>query len=87
VRASRDIDGKHVFDFVGRGKEKRVAVNAEAKLGDTDVSVKDRAVDVCPVGALLPKRKGYEVPVGKRLYDNVPIGADIEQGAASKQGE
>ena len=81
VRASRDLDGKHVFEFVGRGHEKRVAVNAEAKLGDTEADVTDEAVGACPVGALLAKRVGFAVPVGKRLYDHEPIGSDIERAA------
>jgi [NiFe] hydrogenase diaphorase moiety small subunit len=81
VRASRDLDGKHVFEFVGRGSEKRVAVNAEANLGDTDADVMDKAVDICPVGALMKKRVGYAVPVGQRKYDHRPIGSDIEQAA------
>ena len=78
VRASKDIDGKNVFDFVGRGPEKEVAVNAEANLGDTDFDVTDKAADVCPVGALIKKRVGFAVPVGQRLYDTKPIGSDIE---------
>ena len=40
---------------------------------DTDISIEDRAVHVCPVGALLVKRKAYEIPIGKRLYDADPI--------------
>ena len=84
VRASRDLDGKHVFEFVGRGPEKRVAVNAEADLGDTEVDVTDEAVSACPVGALLAKRVGYAVPVGKRLYDHEPIGSDIERAAVKE---
>ncbi len=79
VSASRDVDGKGVFEFVGRGAEKRVAVNAEAKLGDTDLAVTDKAADVCPVGAIIKKRVGFAVPVGKRLYDKEPIGSDIEK--------
>ena len=78
VRASRDVDGKGVFGFVGRGKDVRVAVNAEARLVDTDVDVTDEAVDVCPVGAILKKRTGYAVPIGERTYDHEPIGTDIE---------
>lgn len=78
VRASRDLDGKHVFDFVGRGPHKRVAVNAEARLADTNLDASDKATEVCPVGAILRKRVGYAVPVGKRLYDEKPIGSDIE---------
>jgi [NiFe] hydrogenase diaphorase moiety small subunit len=81
VRASRDIDGKGVFEFVGRGKHKRIAVNAQADLSDTDVAATDEAMDICPVGALLRKRVGYAVPVGQRLYDTTPIGSDIEQAS------
>ncbi len=78
VRASRDLDGKHVFEFVGRGPGKRVSVNAEARLADTNVDVTDQAVEACPVGAILKKRVGYAVPMGQRLYDQKPIGSDIE---------
>jgi len=81
VRASRDIDGKNVFQFVGRGPHKRVAVNARANLADTDVDVMDKAIEVCPVGAILRKHVGYRVPIGQRLYDHRPIGADIEEAA------
>ena len=79
VRASRDLDGKGVFEFVGRGSDKRVAVNADANLGDTDADVMDKAADICPVGALLKKRVGFAQPVGQRLYDKAPIGSHIEQ--------
>jgi len=40
--------------------------------------VTDEALNVCPVGALLKKRVGFEVPVGRRIYDHAPIGSDIE---------
>ncbi len=78
VQASRDLDGKGVFEFVGRGADKRVAVNADARLADTDMDVTDKALSACPVGALMKKRVGFEVPVGKRKYDHKPIGSDIE---------
>ena len=78
VQTSRDVDGKNVFEFVERGTSRRVAVNAEARLSDTDLDVTDAAVSVCPVGAILRKRVGYAVPVGERPYDHVPIGTDIE---------
>jgi len=83
VRASRDLDGKHVFDFVGRGPEKRVAVNAEARLADTEANVTDKAISICPVGALMAKREGYKVPIGQRTYDHKPIGSDIEEKITS----
>ncbi len=78
VRASRDMDGKAVFQFTGRGAHKRIAVNAEANLADTNLKTTDKAADICPVGAILKKRIGYQVPVGERKYDNQPIGSDIE---------
>lgn len=78
VRASRELDGKNVFEFVGRGAHKRVAVNAEAKLADTDLEAADKALEVCPVGAILRKHVGYKVPIGQRLYDHQPIGSEVE---------
>ena len=85
MRASRDLDGKHVFDFAGRGPHKRVAVNAKALLADTGMDVADKAADICPVGAILKKRVGFAVPVGERKYDHDPIGSEIEARAASQK--
>ena len=78
VRASRDTDGKGVFEFVGRGVHRRLGVDAEANLAGTNAAVTDKSVEVCPVGALMRKRVGYAVPVGQRKYDHKPIGSDIE---------
>ncbi len=84
VRASQEKDGKNVFQFVERGRHRRIAVNAEAKLSDTDLKAADQAVDVCPVGSIIRKRVGYNVPVGQRTYDHQPIGSDIEAGHNGK---
>ncbi|MFA5292687.1 MAG: 2Fe-2S iron-sulfur cluster-binding protein [Phycisphaerae bacterium] len=78
VEASRDIDHKGVFEFVGRGINKKVAVNAEANLKDSNFKVADKAADVCPVGSIIKKRVGFAVPVGQRKYDSKPIGSEIE---------
>jgi [NiFe] hydrogenase diaphorase moiety small subunit len=78
VRASRDLDGKNVFQFVGRGPKKRIAVDSTTRLVGTDVDVTDKAIDVCPVGAILRKHVGYSIPIGQRKYDHNPIGSDIE---------
>ncbi len=80
VRASKTMDGKNVFQFVERGAEKRIEVNGEA-LAETDAAVTDKAMEICPVGALMKKRVGYVVPVGKRKYDKEPIGSEIEHKA------
>lgn len=74
VRASRDVDGKNVFGLTGRGIHTRLTVNsASGKLGDTDFAASDMAARVCPVGAILPKRQGFSVPIGERTYDDRPI--------------
>jgi len=73
-RASRDVDGKHVFSISGRGLNSRIVFNSgSGRLGDSALSKTDRAVSVCPVGAILPKYRGYETPIGQRLYDTKPI--------------
>jgi [NiFe] hydrogenase diaphorase moiety small subunit len=84
VRASQQLDGKHVFGFVGRGGDRQIAVNAEAGLGETDAAANDRAVDACPTGALLHKRTGYAIPVGRREFDHHPIGSDIDSPNSGK---
>jgi [NiFe] hydrogenase diaphorase moiety small subunit len=81
VRASRDLDGKSVFGFVGRGKDKRIAVNAEHSLSETQLTAADKAAEICPTGSIVVKRTAYRVPYGKRLYDHEPIGSDIEKRA------
>jgi [NiFe] hydrogenase diaphorase moiety small subunit len=74
VRASRDIDGKNVFAISGRGINTHLVINsASGKLGDSELEATDKAVEVCPVGAILPKHVGYEDPIGERLYDTRPI--------------
>lgn len=73
-RASRDVDGKNVFTISGRGMNSRVIFNSDSgKLGDSELSISDRAASICPVGAILPKSKGYQIPIGQRLYDTRPI--------------
>lgn len=74
VRASRDVDGKNVFGIAGRGIKNHLVVNAASgKLADTAFSAEDKAASVCPVGAILVKRKGFEVPIGERKFDHHTI--------------
>ena len=74
VRASRDFDHKNIFAIDGRGIKSHLVINSPSgELGDTDFSADDKAAHVCPVGAILPKHKGYDRPIGDRLYDRKPI--------------
>jgi [NiFe] hydrogenase diaphorase moiety small subunit len=84
VRASRDVDGKNVFALSGRGIKTHLIVNAKSgRLADTDVTLEDKAIQVCPVGVILRKNKGFAVPIGKRVYDLKPISAYVEGPAVS----
>jgi len=70
VRASAEVDKKNVFALSGRGIKKHLIVNAESgRLADTDISRTDKAANVCPVGVILHKRRGFAVPIGSRHYD------------------
>lgn len=78
VRASSEVDKKNVFALSGRGITKHLIVNSESgRLADTDVATTDKAMQVCPVGVILPKRKGFAVPIGERKYDAEPISAQV----------
>lgn len=82
VRASRDVDGKNVFALTGRGIHQYLTVNSESGLlGDTDFAATDLAANICPVGVILHKHRGFDVPIGRRKYDEKPISAvDLEEG-------
>ena len=70
VRASREIDGKNVFAISGRGLDAHLIVNsASGKLADSNLETGDMAAHICPVGAILIKEHGYEVPIGRRTFD------------------
>lgn len=82
VRASRDVDGKNVFGLSGRGIQTHLIVNAKSgKLADTDIDLSDKATQVCPVGVILRKRKGFQTPIGDRTYDQKPIAETVEPGS------
>ena len=78
MRASQELDGKNVFQSLGRGFDRKIGVDGEQALADTDMAVDDRAADICPVGCIVKKHVGFEIPIGKRIYDTEPIGSDIE---------
>jgi [NiFe] hydrogenase diaphorase moiety small subunit len=81
VRASRDVDGKNVFAVGGHGIGTHLVVNSESgRLADTPMALTDRAAQVCPVGVILHKRRGFEVPIGQRRFDKVPVSGLPEGG-------
>ena len=74
VRASNEIDNKQVFTISGRGIGSHLVINSPSgKLGDSNFAATDKAAHVCPVGAILEKHRGYDQPIGERLYDRQPV--------------
>jgi [NiFe] hydrogenase diaphorase moiety small subunit len=70
VRASDVVDGKNIFAIGGCGIDTHLVVNSPSgRLGDTDMALADRATSICPVGVILPKRRGFVIPIGERRYD------------------
>jgi [NiFe] hydrogenase diaphorase moiety small subunit len=77
IRAIRDENGKSIFAY--RRRSSSVEVVVDPKLGKqlTD-ELAQKAMDVCPVGSIIVKEKGFITPIGERKYDNAPIGSDVE---------
>jgi [NiFe] hydrogenase diaphorase moiety small subunit len=74
VRASAEVDRKNVFALSGRGLRKHLVVDAESgRLADTAIAPDDKAMQVCPVGVILRKRRAFAVPIGQRKYDLKPV--------------
>ena len=94
VRASREIDRKNVFAIGGHGIGTHLIVDSPSgQLGDSAFAADDFAATVCPVGAILPKRRGFEVPIGERRFDRVPVSSagtvstEVQRSAGSVDGE
>ena len=88
VRASSEVDRKGVFALSGRGITKHLIVNSESgRLADTDFAATDKAAHVCPVGVILHKRRGFDVPIGKRVFDIKPISQQIESAGHTLREE
>jgi len=79
IRASHDADGKDVFAIGGHGIQTHLLVNSPSGLlGDSAIAATDRAANICPVGAILPKRVGFVIPIGQRSFDVKPISEQLE---------
>lgn len=79
VHASHDLDGKDVFAIGGHGIGAHLLVNSPSGLlGDSAITASDHAAHICPVGALLPKRRGFAIPIGQRRFDLKPVSQSEE---------
>ena len=82
VRASAEVDGKHVFAIGGHAIATHLLVNSPSgQLVDSAIAVDDCAASICPVGAILPKRRGFAIPIGQRRFDLKPESQQVEEDA------
>ena len=77
IRGIKDDEGRSIFAFRKRGH--RLEISIDPELGEllTDEKAQE-AMDICPVGSILRKEQGFKIPIGKRKFDNQPIGSEIE---------
>ena len=63
-----ETTGQKIFSINHRGRESRIEVDAE-RADAMPIEQVRYAVDICPVGAILEKGIGYDVPIGRRKYE------------------
>ena len=64
------------LEVTKRGDKVVINIDRETSRGIND-ELAQRAMDICPVGAILRKGKGFDVPIGRRTYDRAPIGSEV----------
>ncbi|HTZ51179.1 MAG TPA: 2Fe-2S iron-sulfur cluster-binding protein [Spirochaetia bacterium] len=78
IRGIHDDRGRTIFAFGKRGDRLVINIDPETSRDIGDALVK-QAAEMCPVGAILQKEKGFQVPIGRRRFDHHPIGSDITE--------
>ncbi len=70
-------DGKALFAIANRGCKSTINLE-HGVAAEIDDEMAQRAMDLCPVGAIIRKEKGFDTPIGQRKYDKQPIGSGIK---------
>ena len=78
IRAFKDENGKNIFAFKRRGHKLQINIDKKLSANLSD-EMAQKAMDICPVGAIIRKDKGFNEPIGTRKYDKMPIGSNIER--------
>lgn len=83
IRVIKDEQGRSFFAFRRRGHKLEISIAHHLSEHLTD-EIANRAVEICPTGALLKKESGYTIPITNRKYEYQPIGSDIEVASGSE---
>ena len=78
MRGIKDEQGKSIFAYKNKSNKAQVVVDSVLAAQLTPEKAQE-AMDLCPVGSILAREKGFITPIGKRKYDKSPIGSDIEK--------
>jgi [NiFe] hydrogenase diaphorase moiety small subunit len=78
VRGITSKDGRNIFSMTNRSGKSTIIADRELEAKMPDVLAR-KAMDQCPVGAILKKEIGFVVPIGKRKYDKAVIGSDVHE--------
>jgi [NiFe] hydrogenase diaphorase moiety small subunit len=65
IRAVQDEEGRSIFAFARRGHQVQIQIDTQLSKNMSEEMAK-KAADICPVGAILLKEKGFSTPIGKR---------------------
>jgi len=80
VRASHEVDRKDVFAIGGHGIKTHLLVNSPSgQMADSALLPADRSANICPVGAIVHKRRGFVTPIGQRRFDTAPVSEQIDE--------
>ncbi|MGB0876785.1 MAG: 2Fe-2S iron-sulfur cluster-binding protein [Mycobacterium sp.] len=63
-----ETTGQKIFSISARGTESQIDIDAERANAMPPEQVR-YAVEICPVGAILEKGVGFDVPIGQRKYE------------------
>jgi NADH dehydrogenase/NADH:ubiquinone oxidoreductase subunit G len=77
IRAIKDDKGRSIFAYGKRGHKSQVVVDHILAREMSD-ELAQKAMNICPVGSILVRGKGFEMPIGTRKFDHNPIGSEIE---------
>lgn len=83
IRRKKEEGNPSWFVFKGRGHKTQINIDHELIDKEFNDDLAQEAMDTCPVGAIIRKEKGFDVPIGERKYDKNPIGSDIEKQGAT----
>jgi len=71
IRGIRDEDDNAFFFFENRGYNVKLVIDP-SMFDKLTPQIANAAAKICPVGALMKKEPGYQIPIGKRHYDKPP---------------